>query len=432
MLSDFVIGGQMGPAVSRRSILQSAGASLFAASVTEWAGACAHPSTSAAAGAGSSAATAGGVASAASSLPQREALPPDQRVGFALVGLGKLTLGELLPAFAHCKLARPTALVSGDRQKAEKVGQQYGIASPHLYDYQSFDRIRDDPSIDVVYVVLPNSMHAEYTVRAAQAGKHVLCEKPMANSVDECSQMIDACERAQKLLMIAYRLQYEPHHREVIRLVRSGELGRLKNILTSNGQMQKDPSEWRLKRAMAGGGPLPDVGIYCLNAARYLTGEEPIEVSGLQLSAPGDPRFAEVEEQIDFALRFPSGTLAVCASSYDTYNTKEYRLLCERGSISMDPAYSYRGLALQIKRGGQDDPKQEKTSAPKFDVASQFALEIDHMAQCVLEKRKPLTGGEEGRQDVRLIKAIYESAATGKTIKLPASPGLDAFRHQSL
>ncbi|MDB4991658.1 MAG: oxidoreductase domain protein [Myxococcaceae bacterium] len=420
----------MRPDLSRRGILRSAGATLFAATLSEWASACARPPASAEAAAASGTS---GATRSVTSAPEVEALPPDKRIGFALVGLGKLTLEELLPAFAHTKLARIAALVSGDRAKAEKTARQYGVEAAHLYDYQTFDRLRDDASVDVVYVVLPNSMHAEYTIRAAQAGKHVLCEKPMAVTVDECSAMIAACDKAQRWLMIAYRLQYEPHHREAIRIVRgldpSLQLGRLKNIVTSNGQMQKDPSAWRMKRALAGGGPLPDVGIYCLNAARYLTGEEPVELTAMKYSPLGDPRFAEVEEQLDFAVRFPSGTMAACASSYNTYDSKQYRLLCERGWLAMDPAYPYRGLQLRVAEGGEEDPKKERIRELAIQDENQFALELDHMARCVLEKRKPHTAGEEGRQDVRLIRALYEAAETGKTVKLAPSQGLDVFRN---
>jgi predicted dehydrogenase len=354
-------------------------------------------------------------------------LPPEQRVGFALVGLGKLTLGQILPQFAHCKLARPTALVSGDRAKAERTAKQYGVDPAHVYDYASFDRIRDDPRVDVVYVVLPNSMHAEYTIRAARAGKHVLCEKPMANSVEECRQMIAACEKAKRHLMIAYRMQYEPRNREAIRIVRSGALGKLKNMISSNGQMERDPNEWRLKRALAGGGPLPDVGIYSLNAARYLTGEEPVEVSAIQYTTPGDPRFEEVEEQIDFTLRFPSGVLASCATSYNVHPRRDYHLMFERGRLDFDPAFAYGGLAMSVRGEGKDGAEAQ-VELPRFEDAPQFALEMDHMAQCVRENRRPHTPGEEGMQDMRIIEAIYEAARTRRNVELPPVAGLDAFR----
>jgi predicted dehydrogenase len=408
------------PSWSRRQLLRGTGAALLGGALAETLGACAHASGGPSTEVGPNAST-----GRAAKSPVPGAIPMEKRVGFALVGLGKLSLGELLPAFALCKLARPAALVSGNRAKAEKVAKQYGIDAAHIYDYATFDRLRDDAAVQAVYVVLPNGMHAEYSIRAAQAGKHVLCEKPMAKSVAECQQMIDASQKAQKQLMIAYRMQYEPFNREAIRMARSGELGKLKNFLTSNGQLQKDPSEWRLKRALAGGGPLPDLGIYCLNAARYLSGEEPIEVSALQHSSPNDPRFREVEEQIDFTLRFPSGLLASCATSYSVHGSKGYRLLGDKAWVELDPAYPYRGQRMRISRGDSGD---EQLIEPKLEAQNQFALELDHMAQCVLEGRRPHTPGEEGMQDMRLIAAIYAAADSGRSVTLPALERPDAFR----
>jgi predicted dehydrogenase len=399
-------------------LLRSTGAALMGGALAEVLGACSRANRTSPSGSGAR------PAAARSSVPG--AIPNEQRVGFALVGLGRLALGELLPAFAQCKLSRPTALVSGDRAKAEKVAQQYQIGPEHIYDYANFDRIRDDASVDAVYVVLPNGMHAEYTMRAARAGKHVLCEKPMANSVEECRQMIDASASAQKLLMVGYRMQYEPFNREVIRMARGGELGKLRNFVSSNAQLQKNPNEWRLKRALSGGGPLTDIGIYCLNAARYLTGEEPVEVTALAHSTPGDPRFREVEEQIDFTLRFASGVLASCASSYSVYSSKSYRLMGESGWAELDPAYPYRGQRLRVARPAQDGPEQ--VVEPKIQGQNHFALEMDHLAQCVREKRRPHTPGEEGMQDVRLIAAIYEAARNGHAVQLAPVEPLDAFR----
>jgi predicted dehydrogenase len=414
--------------LSRRSLLQTTCATLATSTLADILSACAQPSGMAAA-AGPAAASGSERAGGATTVEPLDtgppALPPEQRVRFALVGLGKLTLEELLPAFAECKFARATALVSGDRKKAEAVGRQYGIETAHLYDYQTFDRLRDDAQVDVVYIVLPNNMHAEYTIRAAQAGKHVLCEKPMANSVEECRQMIEACEKAQRKLMIAYRMQYEPFNREVIRAARAGELGTLKNMITSNSQIQPDPASWRLKRALAGGGPLPDIGIYCLNAARYISGEEPVEVSAIMHSTPGDPRWAEVEEQINFTLRFPSGLLASCASSYDAHESKNYRVLGSKGWVELDPGFSYRGLRMRMALG---EKGAQQLVEKKIEQKNQFALELDHMAQCVRENRKPHTPGEEGMQDMRLIAAIYQAARTGQSVKLAPVKGTDVFR----
>src|SRR3954467_1115761 len=191
--------------------------------------------------------------------------PPEKRIGFALVGLGKLTLNQLLPAFASCKKCKPVALVSGDRAKAERVAAQYGIATKNIYNYQNFDEIKNNPEVDVVYIVLPNSMHAEFTIRAAQAGKHVLCEKPMANTSKEAEQMIEACKKANKKLMVAYRIQYEPHNKLAKQWTRDKKFGKVRVIEAVNVQNQGDPDQWRLKKSLAGGGALPDIGLYCLN-----------------------------------------------------------------------------------------------------------------------------------------------------------------------
>ncbi|MEH2412794.1 Gfo/Idh/MocA family protein [Nostoc sp.] len=357
------------------------------------------------------------------------ALPPERRLGFAIVGLGRLSLEEIMPAFAECKLAKPTALVSGDAAKANQVAQQYGIKPQNVYNYQNYDNLRNNPDIDVIYIVLPNSMHREYTVRGAKAGKHILCEKPMATTVEDCQQMIDACKSANRKLMIAYRCQYEPHHRAMIEMIRSKELGTIKVIQADNGQNQGgDLNQWRLKRALAGGGCLPDVGIYCLNATRYLTGEEPIAISAQIFSTPGDPRFQEVEESVTFQMRFPSGIVAICSSSYGFHEARRFRVFGSDAWGQIDPAFSYNGLRMMISRKSPTNSMAENVSEVRMSEKNQFALEIDHMADCVIQNKQPHTPGEEGLQDQKLIALIYEAAQIGKTIALPHVSGLDVTR----
>ena len=357
--------------------------------------------------------------------PPPAPVSPERRLGFAVIGLGELALGQVLPAFGSCKFARPTALVSGDRAKAEKVANQYGIAREHLYDYKTIDRLADDPAVDVVYIILPNSMHLEYTVRALKAGKHVLCEKPMANSSAECEEMISAAEKANKQLMIAYRCQYEPFNREMVRQARSGNFGPIRLIEASNGQNQGNPDQWRHKKAMAGGGSLVDVGIYCLNAARYITGEEPVQVAAQVLTDAADPRFREVEDRISFQLRFPSGILASCQSFYSAHESRRCRVLAERGWIDLDPAFAYQGLKMKtsLARG-----EAELTTEVKLAEKDQFALEMDHMAERVARNERPHTPGQEGLQDIRLIEAIYRAAREGRPVDLPAVSGKDTTR----
>ena len=352
--------------------------------------------------------------------------PPDRRVGIAVVGLGNLALQQIIPAFGQSKYTRLSAVVSGSPDKAREVAARYGVPERGIYSYGNFDTIRDNPDVQIVYIVLPNALHMEYTVRAAEAGKHVLCEKPMATSVDECEKMIAACRKADRKLMIAYRIQYEPNNRYIRELVRSQKYGRVKVIEAVNGQAQGDPSQWRLKKALAGGGSLPDVGLYCLNTTRFLTGEEPIEVSASVYATPGDPRFHEVEESVTFQMRFPSGVLSNNATSYGFHESRRYRVHAETAWYGMDPAFSYDGLRPELSYAEGD---KEFRQTPMLGNKNQFALEMDHMAQCVLNNRTPFTPGEEGLQDHRIMAAIYESARAGRPVKLPAQTAkLDSFR----
>ena len=337
--------------------------------------------------------------------------PPGKKLGWAIVGLGSLSINQILPAFAKCEKSRIAALVSGHPDKASKLGSRYGVSAKNIYNYQNYDSIKDNPEVDVIYVVLPNGMHAEYTVRGLQAGKHVLSEKPMANTPDECQQMIDAARQAGRKLMVAYRCRYEPHNQEAIRIARSGELGPLKVILADTGFPQGDPNQWRLNKKLAGGGSMMDIGIYSLNASRYLSGEEPTEVNAMMYSTPNDPRFKEVEENINFQLRFPSGLLANCTSSYGYFQQSHYRVVGTKGWVEMDPATWYSGLRLRVQHGNI----LEERELPERD---HFTSEMDHMSDCVMQNKEPLTPGEEGLRDMKIIAAIYEAARSGKTVKL--------------
>ena len=279
--------------------------------------------------------------------------------------------------------------------------------------------------MEAIYIVLPNALHREYTVRGAQAGKHILCEKPMAVSAKECEEMIAACRKAGKQLMIAYRIQYEPLNRMAQKLVRDKTYGAPKLIQMMNCQNQAHDQQWRHKKALAGGGSLPDVGLYCLNTTRFLLGEEPTEVTAQIYSTPGDDRFREIEENVSFTLRFPSGVIAQCASGYGSFNNKSYAVHSETGTIKMDPAFPYKGLRQERVHapGGQ-----QLTEQPSNPGKNQFALEMDHMAECVRQNKTPYTPGEEGLQDQRIMEAIYQSARENKPVKLPAVGKTDAFR----
>ena len=346
--------------------------------------------------------------------------PPAQRVGFAVVGLGNYALNQILPSFSQSKSAKLVALVSGNRDKAARIGADYGIETKNLYSYETFDQLRDNPQVQVIYVILPVGLHAEYAIRAAGLGKHVLCEKPMAPTVAECQQMIAAAKAANRQLMIGYRAQYEPFNQEAIRICRSGELGAISQITSDHGR-QVDPSipsdQWRLQKALAGGGALFDIGIYALNATRYLSGEEPTEISAMQWSPPDDPRFREVEANVAWTMRFPSGILASCTTSYNYQETKRFRVFAERGWLDLDPATDYYQHRMTIERPAPPDvaPKtlRQERQIPE---GNQFALMLDHMAEVARTNTPSRTPGEEGLRDVRLMNLIYEAARSGRRI----------------
>ena len=337
--------------------------------------------------------------------------PPGKKMGYAIVGLGMLSINEILPAFAKCEKSKPVAFVSGHPDKANKLALRYGINPKNIYNYENYGTIKDNPEVDIIYIVLPNFMHAEYTIRGFQAGKHVLTEKPMAATPADCQQMIDAGRKAGKKLMVAYRCRYEPYNQEAIRIAHSGDLGPILVIEADAGWNATNPDQWRLKKDLAGGGSLMDIGIYALNGSRYLSGEEPTEVNAMIYNVPGDPRFKEVEETVNFQLRFPSGTIANCTSSYGYYPTSHFRVIGTKGWLEMDPATWYRDQRLKV--GGTNGIVEQEL--PSRD---HFALEMDHMSQCVMENKEPLTPGEEGLRDIKLMMAIYESAQTGKTVKV--------------
>ncbi len=333
----------------------------------------------------------------------------ERKLGYAIVGLGSYATNQIMPQFKDCDHARLVALVSGTPAKLEKYGAQYGIPKTHRYDYQSFDRIRDNPDIDIVYVVLPNSLHAEYVVRAAQAGKHVMCEKPMAVSVAECRTMIAACRKAGRKLMIGYRSRFEPYNRLAIELARGGHVGPTR-IITAEHGFDASPGQWRLDRPLSGGGSLMDIGIYSLNALRYLSGEEPVLVSAVESTDRSDPRFRTVEDRIDFHLRFPSGILGNGVSSYSS-NHNAYRVTGTKGWIGMEPATPYEGQTMRINKDWKTEPRVLPPARK-----NQFVGQLDHLAECVKTGREPIVAGEEGLRDMLVIEAIYRSAREGRAV----------------
>jgi predicted dehydrogenase len=342
-------------------------------------------------------------------------LAGDERNGFAIVGLGRLSIDQILPAFGKSKYAKPVALVSGDRDKAMKLAAQYGIKPTSIYDYVGFERLRENPEVKVIYIVLPNALHAEYVLRGAKIGKHIVCEKPMATSSREAEQMIAACKQANVKLMIAYRQQFEPHNEALRKMVQQGKLGQLRGFIASNSQQQGDPTQWRLRKALAGGGCLPDVGLYCLNASRFLSGQEPVEVFATIHQPKDDPRFTQVEATCSFSLKFSSGYIATCTTSYDVHKSAFLRMEGTTAWAELSPAFGYHDNKLtwsHLEDGG------EIQVTPQIEEKDQFALEMDHFSECILDDKTPRTPGEEGLRDHRIMEAIYESAASGRAVKL--------------
>lgn len=367
--------------------------------------------------------TAGTGLLAAATMPATTQLaPPDRQppnlrlpetkkpVGYAIVGLGVLAINEILPAFARCKKARPVALVSGHPDKAQKLAGVYGIDPAKIYNYEDYDRIAQDDAIDVVFIVLPNHMHAEYTIRALRAKKHVLCEKPVAATVDESRQMVAAAKENDRQLMIAYRLHYEPFNMKAMELARDRErFGLLKTFEATNNQNVQPPNI-RLSKQTAGG-PLGDVGVYCLNAARYISGEEPIEVTAQGHQPTDDPRFAEVAESIVWTMKFPSGALAHCGCSFGSAGSRYFRATGTKGVIDMDDAFAYSGQRLTMKQG-------RDTTEMQLEPVNHFAAEMDHFADVVTGQANCKTPGEDGLRDMIAIDAIHRSINEGRTIKI--------------
>ena len=338
-------------------------------------------------------------------LPRISFAAEDRKIGYCIVGLGRISMQHFMPAIKMSSKSRVTALVSGHRDKAERMAAEYGVPSRSIYSYENYDQIAKNQDIDAVYIALPNSMHAEHTIRAAKAGKHVLCEKPMATSVEDSRAMIQACARGGKKLMIAYRCQYEPTHLRANQLIRDGKLGSIQSIESAFG-FPIAPNEWRLDRKLAGGGPLMDVGIYCLNASRYLTGEEPTEVTGFSSVVDQDGRFAQVEETLSWTMKFPGGTLANCTCTYGSPMLGYFRVRGSRGTILMEPAFNYDKPHLVAQFAGGETLDLASDEADPM----QFLREADHLADCIRENKEPKSPGEEGLRDMDLMAKIYVSS----------------------
>src|SRR5688572_2908666 len=321
-----------------------------------------------------------------------------RKVRYAVVGLGHIAQVAVLPAFAHAsRNSELAALVSDDATKLRKLGARYRVAG--RYSYDDFEECLES-GIDAVYIALPNHLHREYTERAARKGVHVLCEKPMAVTARDCEAMIRACDRAGVKLMIAYRLHFEAANLAAVEAVRKGEIGEPR-LFNSTFCMQVEAGNIRV-RPETGGGALYDIGIYCINAARYLFRAEPEEVVAFSANN-GERRFRGVDEMTSAVLRFPGERLAAFTSSFGAADVSRYRVVGTKGDVALEPAYEYaEGLKITVTVEGKKRTRQ-------FAKSDQFAPELLHFSDCVRSGRDPQPGGRDGLADLRVIEALYRS-----------------------
>lgn len=324
------------------------------------------------------------------------------------MGLGSYGT-RVAKAMESCKRAKLVGLISGTPSKVVKWRAKYDIPEKNCYNYDNFDQIKDNPDIDAVYVITPNALHKEQTVRVAKAGKHVICEKPMGINAKEGQEMVDACKTANVKLLVGYRMHYEPKTVEVIKMRKAGEFGKLKFFQGLSGFTIGDPTQWRLNKELSGGGAMMDIGIYSINGARYMLGEEPIWVTAQETKT--DPiKFKEgVDETIQFQMGFPSGAVASCLSTYAMSHLDRFFLNGEKGFVEMRPSTGYGPIKGRTHKGELTQPH-----------ITHQTLQMDGMAQLIFEGIQPIVpvDGEEGVKDLKIIDAIYKAVKTGEKVTL--------------
>jgi predicted dehydrogenase len=333
------------------------------------------------------------------------------KIGFAVVGLGTIAQGSILPAFAHSKRARLTALVSRDKDKASRLARQF--QAPYSYNQQQFSECLKNPEVRAIYIATPQGEHANLTVQAAKAGKHVLCEKPLAATVEQAGRMVRACHQHKVMLMTAYRKYYEPSTRYLKQLISGGALGRLDMIHTAFSEFYRPgfSPAWMLDKKLAGGGPLTDLGVYCVNTSRWLAGELPLEVTACSWRND-KKKFRSVEEGVAFSMRFPSGLVVQVGSTYNATIYSFLNIQGTKGWVSLSPAFTFED---ERRLTGKVDGKVIEQSFPALD---EFALELDAFSQAIQTGVPVEPDGEQGRLDVAIIRAVYDSAQRGKTVRI--------------
>jgi predicted dehydrogenase len=336
------------------------------------------------------------------------------KIRYAVVGLGHISQVAVLPAFKSTPNSELVALVSNDAEKQNQLGKKYGL--DRVFSYDQFEECLAS-GVDAVYIGLPNHLHRDYTTRALQAGVHVLCEKPMAVTEEECEAMIVAAEKNHRKLMVAYRLHFERGNLEAVQSATDGTLGDLR-FFSSEFAQQVNEDNVRITEDVAhGGGPVYDMGVYCINASRYLFRDEPTHVFATTANNNNkEPRFQKVEEMTTAVLRFPEDRLAMFTVSFGAADVSRYTVTGTKGVITADPAYEYaEGINLQLTLDG-------KRSTRRFAKRDQFAAELVYFSDCILDDHEPEPSGAEGLADVRIVEAIYRSARGGKMIELPPFP----------
>ncbi|MEP7252581.1 MAG: Gfo/Idh/MocA family oxidoreductase [Ginsengibacter sp.] len=327
----------------------------------------------------------------------------EKKLGVALAGLGTYSCDELGPALTQTKHCYLAGIITDEASKANEWKEKYQLDEKNIYTYDNMDNIADNKDIDIVYIVLPVYLHKEFTCRAAKAGKHVICEKPMAMNVQQCMEMIKMCNDQNVKLSIGYHLHFEPFNLEMMRLGQKEIYGKVLNIEAQNGFVYKDDEDtWRLDKEKAGGGSLMHMGIYTIQAARYVTGEEPIFVT-----ARGEKTrpqlFKEVDETAYFKLEFPGGATAECVSSYNK-DMNFLKVKAEKGWFELTSAYRYKNMKGETIEGPMNfDPN-----------VNQQALQMDDFALCIKENKTSRVSGEEGLRDMKVIEAVYKSIVSGK------------------
>ena len=343
--------------------------------------------------------------SLAAALPQISFSRTKQNLGVALVGLGRYSTDILAPALQETKYCHLAGIVTGSPHKIPLWQEKYNIKEPNAYNYDNMHTIANNDAIDVIYIVLPTGLHSKYSIIAAQAGKHVWCEKPMARSVKECEAIIKACQRNKVKLAIGYRMQHEPNTQTIIKYADTKPYGRIEEVIAEAGYFDSQSNSWRQNKAL-GGGAMYDMGVYPLNAARYTSGEEPVAVTA-QHSTNRPEIYFEVDEVTTFTLAFPSGAVARCKTSMGG-NMNYLRANCEKGWYELKPFQSYSGI-----KGKTSDGKVLNARIP-----NQQTKQMDNDSLSIIYQQPMLVPGEEGLRDIRIVEAIYQSAAQNQRVAL--------------